>query len=113
MLDTKHRSVMNHMVNKEEMFAKPAISISRRKAYEMIRNNTSRYWRIKTQKLSGASYNPMFKNGPFPGGSKGPVYNYRAKGYWVGYDGTAGNWRTIVLKNVERFKVGQQWYKIK
>ena len=113
MLTDKHNRVMSKLVDKEEMFAKPAIEISRRKAYEMIRNNDTRYWVIWTRRLDGSRYKPNFKNGPFPGGSKGPVYNYRRKGYWVGFEDVAGKWRTIVLKNVEKFKVGKQVYKIK
>lgn len=109
----KQFSVLNRIVNKEDMFAKPAIEISRQKAYNMIRNNKTRYWKIHTKRLNGSGYRPNFKNGKFPGGSKGPVYNYRAKGYWVGYEDVSGNWRTIVLRNVTRFKDGNQWYKIK
>ena len=113
MLDSKHFRVINKLADKEEMFAKPAIQISRRKAYEMIRNNRTRYWKIHTKRLDGSTYRPNFKNGKFPGGSKGPVYNYRAKGYWVGFEDVSGKWRTIVLRNVGKFKVGKQVYKLK
>ncbi len=53
----------------------------------------------------------MMRTGPFPGGPKGPVYDYEARGYWVMM--TNEGWRTIVLNNVEKVKLGNQVYKVK
>jgi hypothetical protein len=111
-LDRKQSRVLEKIVNKELMLAEPAIEISRRKANEMIKSNNTRYWTIWTRRLNGSRYKPQFKNGPFPGGSKGAVYNYQAKGYWVGFEDVSGRWRTIVLRNVDKFKVGNQVYRV-
>ena len=102
----------NKKVNRKlQTFAAPAVLLTRAEMSSLIKNTPEIYMRIWTTKLSGAGMRRMMKTGPFPGGPKGPLYDYEAKGYWVLM--TNEGWRTIVLKNVEKVKLGNQVYKIK
>jgi len=94
-----------------EKFAAPAVMLTRSQMSSLIKTTPEVYMRIWTTKLSGAGMRRMMRTGPFPGGPKGPVYDYEARGYWVMM--TNEGWRTIVLKNVEKVKLGNQVYKVK
>ena len=98
-------------LRKLQTFAEPAIELTRSQITSLINTTPEVYMRIWTTKLSGAGMRRMMRTGPFPGGPKGPVYDYEARGYWVMM--TNEGWRTIVLKNVEKVKLGNQVYKVK
>lgn len=116
MLTDGHFKVMSRLVDKEMMFAKPAITVSRGEMTRLIKSSKENWIRVWSTKLNGVRFRRNVKSGPKIGR---PVYNYQAKGYWVvqseiNQDGANPyGWRTLVLKNVEKVKIGQQIYKVK
>ena len=111
MLDSKHSRVMNKLVNKEEMFAAPAIEVSRREMTELIKSR--REMKIWSTKLNGSSMRRVMKTGKPTGGKSGNP-RYKQKGQWIMKSQTnSGEWRTIVLNTVDKVKIGNQFYKIR
>jgi hypothetical protein len=97
-------------LNKLEQFAEPAIMISRAEMNRLLKETKFRYMRVWTTKLSGERMRRMFETRN-PTGNP-PRYNYQARGYWVMWSQADRGWRTIVLKNVEKVKLGNQFYKV-
>jgi hypothetical protein len=97
-------------LNKLEQFAQPAIMISRAEMNRLLKETKFRYMRVWTTKLSGERMRRMFETRN-PTGNP-PRYNYQARGYWVMWSQADRGWRTIVLKNVEKVKLGNQFYKV-
>tara|TARA_R110000823_G_scaffold315029_1_gene445382 strand:- start:723 stop:1064 length:342 start_codon:yes stop_codon:yes gene_type:complete len=113
MLDKIHFKVMNHLVNKEEMFAKPAIEITRAEMTKLIKSK--KLMRVWSTKLNGASMRRVMKTGSPTGGKSGNP-RYKQKGQWVmKSDTNDGEWRTIVLKTVDKIKTigDDQFYKVR
>ena len=109
MLDSKHSRVMNKLVNKEEMFAAPAIEVSRREMTELIKSR--REMKIWSTKLNGSSMRRVMKTGRPTGGKSGNP-RYKQKGQWILRSQTDDNeWRTIILSSVDKIKIGNQFYK--
>lgn len=109
MLDSKHSRVMNKLVNKEEMFAAPAIEVSRREMTELIKSR--REMKIWSTKLNGSSMRRVMKTGKPTGGKSGNP-RYKQKGQWILRSQTDDNeWRTIILSSVDKIKIGNQFYK--
>jgi hypothetical protein len=92
-------------------FADPAIMVTRTELNRIIKQTKFRYMRIWTTKLDGDGMRRMFQT-RVPTGNP-PSYNYQARGYWVMWSESDRGWRTIVLDNVEKVKLGNQFYKIK
>jgi hypothetical protein len=103
--------VSEKVLDKLQQFAEPAIEVSRAEMNRIIKETKFRYMRIWTTKLSGVRMRRMMETRN-PTGNP-PSYDYKAKGYWVLWDQNARNWRTVVLRNVEKIKIGNQFYKIK
>jgi hypothetical protein len=97
-------------LNKLQQFAEPAIMISRAEMNRLLKETKFRYMRVWTTKLSGQGMRRMFETRN-PTGTP-PRYNYQARGYWVMWSQADRGWRTIVLKNVEKVKLGNQFYKV-
>ena len=111
MLDYRHFRVMNRVVDREEMFAKPAIEITRREMTELIKSK--KQMKVWSTKLDGKRMRRVMKTGS-PTGGKSWNPRYKQKGQWVMKSQTnSGEWRTIVLNTVEKIKLGNQVYKIK
>ena len=113
----KQKQVLQKIVDKETyLFAEPAILVSRAQMTKLIKESTTQFIRVWSKKLNGVRFRRNVKSGPKIGT---PVYNYQARGYWVvqSEDDRDGKnpygWRTIVLKSVEKVKIGNQIYKIK
>jgi hypothetical protein len=96
-----------------EKFAEPAVFLTRAQMTSLIKTTPMEFMRVWTTKLNGQGMRRMMRTGPFPGGPKGPVYDYEARGYWVMYDQNKRDWRTIVLNNVTKVKLGNQVYKVR
>lgn len=104
---------MNKLVNKEEMFALPAITLTRAEMTELIKSR--KLMRVWSTKLDGSSMRRVMETG-FPTGRKSGNPNYKRKGQWVMRSDTdGGEWRTIILNTVDKVKVlsNGQFYKIR
>tara|TARA_R110000803_G_scaffold84955_1_gene151244 strand:+ start:22133 stop:22474 length:342 start_codon:yes stop_codon:yes gene_type:complete len=113
MLDFKHKSVINKLVNKEEMFAEPAITLTRAEMTELIKSK--KLYRVWSTKLDGTRMRRVMRTGS-PTGGKSWNPRYKQKGQWVMRSQTNdGEWRTIVLRTVEKIKdIGNnQFYKVR
>jgi hypothetical protein len=98
-------------LNKLQQFAEPAIMVSRAEMNRLLKKTKFRYMRVWTTKLNGERMRRMFETRN-PTGTP-PIYNYQARGYWVMWSQADRGWRTIVLKNVEKVKLGNQFYKVR
>ena len=94
-----------------EKFAEPAVFLSRSQMNELIKTTPGVFMRVWTSKLNGAGMRRMFRTGPKQPGNA--VYDYEARGYWVMFDQGKNDWRTIVLDNVTKVKLGNQVYKVR
>jgi hypothetical protein len=103
--------VSEKVLDKLQMFAEPAIEVSRAEMNRLIKETKFRYIRIWTTKLSGVRMRRMMETRN-PTGNP-PSYDYKSLGYWILWDQNARNWRTVVLRNVEKIKIGNQFYKIR
>jgi hypothetical protein len=103
------QNVLSKIVDKAAyLFAKPAIELSRREMTRLIKTTKFTDMKVWSKKLSGVRMKRVMQTWDKQGT---PVYNYIARGYWVmKYD---NSWRTIVLKTVEKIKLGNQFYKVK
>ena len=103
------QTVLSKIVDKEAYhFAKPAIELSRSEMTRLIKTTKFTDMKVWSKKLSGVRMKRVMQTWDKQGT---PVYNYIARGYWVmKYD---NSWRTIVLKTVEKIKLGNQFYKVK
>jgi hypothetical protein len=111
MLDRKHFRVMSKIADREEMFAEPAIEITRREMTELIKSKKE--MKVWSTKLDGKRMRRVMRTGN-PTGRKSGNPRYKQKGQWVMKSQTNnGEWRTIVLKTVEKVKVGNQVYKVR
>jgi len=111
MLDRKHFRVMEKIADREEMFAEPAIEITRREMTELIKSKKE--MKVWSTKLDGSRMKRTMRTGN-PTGRKSGNPRYKQKGQWVMISQTnSGEWRTIVLKTVEKVKVGNQVYKVR
>jgi len=111
MLDRKHFRVMEKLADKEHMFAKPTITLTRREMTELIKSR--KLLRVWSTKLDGSSMRRVMKTG-FPTGNKSGNPRYKQKGQWVMKSQTNNNeWRTIVLRTVDKVKdlSDNQFYK--
>ena len=107
----KQRQVLEKIVDKETyLFAEPAIEISRQEMNKLIKTTKFTDMRVWSKKLSGVRLRRVMQTRDKVGT---PSYNYQARGYWVMWSQTDGGWRTIVLKSVEKVKLGNQIYKVK
>ena len=107
----KQKQVLQKIVDKETyLFAEPAIEISRREMNRLLKTTKFRDIKVWSKKLSGVRMRRVMQTWDKQGT---PVYNYQARGYWVMYDMNKQGWRTIVLKSVEKVKIGNQFYKVK
>jgi hypothetical protein len=102
--------VNEKVLDKLEQFAEPAIIVSRAEMNRLIKETKFRYIRIWTKKLSGERMRRMFETRN-PTGNP-PSYDYKSRGYWVVFSQADRGWRTIVLRNVEKIKIGNQFYKV-
>jgi hypothetical protein len=96
---------------KLQEFAEPAIMLTRSQMSSLIKTTPEVFMRIWTTKLDGKGMRRMFRTGPKQPGNA--VYDYEARGYWVMYDQGKRDWRTIVLDNVTKVKLGNQVYKVR
>ena len=113
MLDNKHRRVMNKLVNREEMFAKPAITLTRKEMTDLIKSR--KLLRVFSTKLDGSRMRRVMRTG-FPTGNKSWNPRYKQKGQWVLRSQTNnGEWRTIILRTVDKVKDidANQFYKVR
>jgi hypothetical protein len=111
MLTDKHKRVINKLVNKKEMFAQPAITLTRQEMTELIKSR--KLMRVWSTKLDGSSMRRVMVTG-YPTGRKSGNPNYKGKGQWVMRSETDNNeWRTIILNTVDKVKVlsNGQFYK--
>lgn len=106
-----YESSADTVLSKLYSFNEPAITVSRAEMNRIIKETKFRYMRIWTKKLNGMGMRRMFQT-RIPTGNP-PSYNYQARGYWVMWSEVDRGWRTIVLDNVDRIKLGNQFYKIK
>jgi len=105
----KQRKVLSKIVDKEAyLFAKPAIELSRSEMNKLIKTTKFTDIKVWSKKLSGVRLKRVMQTWDKQGT---PVYNYQARGYWVMM--TDEGWRTIVLRSVEKVKIGNQSYKVK
>ena len=105
----KQRQVLNKIVDKQTyLFAEPAIMVSRDEMNRLIKTTKFTDMRVWSKKLNGVRFRRICQTWDKVGT---PVYNYQAKGYWVMM--TDEGWRTIVLRSVEKIKIGNQFYKVK
>ncbi len=103
------RSVLSKIVDKEAyMFAKPAVELSRTEMNKLIKTTKFKDMKVWSKKLSGVRFKRVCQTRDKIGT---PVYNYQARGYWVMM--TDEGWRTVVLRTVEKVKLGNQIYKVK
>ena len=104
----KQRKVLSKIVDKEAyLFAKPAIELSRSEMNKLIKTTKFTDIKVWSKKLSGVRLKRVMQTWDKQGT---PVYNYQARGYWVMM--TDEGWRTIVLRSVEKVKIGNQFYKV-
>lgn len=103
--------VSKNVIDKLNYFSEPAIEVSRFEMNRILKNTKFRYMRVWTKKLDGMGMRRMFETRN-PTGNP-PRYNYQARGYWVMWSQADRGWRTIVLDNVEKVKLGNQVYKIR
>ena len=102
------RSVLSKIVDKEAyMFAKPAVELSRTEMNKLIKTTKFKDMKVWSKKLSGVRFKRVCQTRDKIGT---PVYNYQARGYWVMM--TDEGWRTVVLRTVEKVKLGNQIYKV-
>jgi len=105
----KQRQVLTKIVDKETyLFAEPAIMVSRSEMNRLLKTTKFRDIKVWSKKLSGVRMRRVMQTWDKQGT---PVYNYQARGYWVMM--TEEGWRTIVLRSVEKIKIGNQFYKVK
>ena len=110
-MNEQQRRVLEKIVDKETyLFAKPAIEISRTEMNKLIKTTKFTSMRVWSKKLSGVRLRRIMQTQNKIGT---PTYNYQARGYWVMWSETDGGWRTIVLKSVEKVKIGSQFYKVR
>lgn len=108
---SKQQQVLQKIVDKETyLLAKPAIEISRREMNRLLKTTKFTDIKVWSKKLSGVRMKRTMQTWDKQGT---PSYNYQARGYWVMYDMNKRGWRTIVLKSVEKAKLGNQIYKVK
>lgn len=113
MLTSKHRRVMSKLADKEMMFAKPAITLTRKEMTELIKSR--KLLRVYSTKLDGSGMRRVMRTG-FPTGNKSWNPRYKQKGQWVMESQTNnGEWRTIILRTVDKIKDlnANQFYKIR
>lgn len=109
-MNKQQQKVLSKIVDKEAYhFAKPAIELSRTEMNKLIKNTKFTDMKVWSKKLSGVRMKRVMQTWDKQGT---PVYNYQARGYWVMKWGNKG-WRTIVLRSVEKVKLGNQFYKVK
>ena len=105
------RTVLSKIVDKESYhFAKPAIELSRTEMNRLIKTTKFTDMKVWSKKLSGVRMKRVMQTWDKQGT---PLYNYQARGYWVMWSETNQGWRTIVLRSVEKVKLGNQFYKVK
>ena len=110
-MTSKQRQVLQKIVDKETyLFAEPAIMVSRREMTRILKTTKFRDIVVWSKKLSGVRLKRTMQTWDKQGT---PVYNYQARGYWVMYDMNKQGWRTVVLRSVEKVKLGNQVYKVK
>jgi len=112
-MNNTQRKVLSKIVDKEAYhFAKPAIEISRSEMNRLIKTTKFTDIKVWSKKLSGVRMKRVMQTWDKQGT---PVYNYQARGYWVmkWKDNKEEMWRTIVLRSVEKVKIGNQFYKVK
>lgn len=107
----KQRQVLQKVVDKETyLLAKPAIEISRREMNRLLKTTKFTDIKVWSKKLSGVRMKRVMQTRDKQGT---PTYNYQARGYWVMYSMEDFGWRTIVLRSVEKVRLGNQIYKVK
>ena len=107
----KQRQVLAKIVDKESyLFAEPAIEISRSQMNRLLKTTKFTDIKVWSKKLSGVRMRRVMQTWDKQGTT---LYNYQARGYWVMYDMNKQGWRTIVLKSVEKVKIGNQFYKVR
>ena len=105
----KQKQVLAKIVDKETyLFAEPAIMVSRTEMNKLIKTTKFTDMRVWSKKLNGVRFRRICQTWDKQGT---PVYNYQRRGYWVVM--TDEGWRTIVLRSVEKVKIGNQFYKVK
>ena len=108
-MNKQQRTVLEKIVDKQTyMFAKPAIELSRTEMNRLIKTTKFTDIKVWSKKLSGVRFKRVCQTRDKIGT---PVYNYQARGYWVMM--TDEGWRTIVLRSVEKVKIGNQFYKVR
>jgi hypothetical protein len=103
--------IVKNVIDKLNYFSEPAIEVSRFEMDQLIKDTKFRYMRVWSKKLDGIGLRRVMETRS-PTGNP-PRYNYQARGYWVMYSQTDRGWRTIVLNNVTKIKLGNQVYKIR
>ena len=107
----KQKQVLAKIVDKQTyLFAEPAIMVSRSEMNRLIKTTKFKDMKVWSKKLSGVRMKRVMQTRDKQGT---PVYNYQARGYWVMYSLEDLGWRTIVLRSVEKVKLGNQVYKVK
>lgn len=110
-MNKQQSKVLSKIVDKETyLFAKPAIEISQREMNRLIKTTKFTDMVVWAKKLSGVRLKRTMQTWDKQGT---PTYNYEARGYWVMYDMNKRGWRTVVLRSVEKVKLGNQVYKVK
>ena len=110
-MNSRERKVLSKIVDKETyMFAKPAIQLSRSEMNKLLKTTKFTDIKVWSKKLSGVRMKRVMQTRDKVGT---PVYNYQARGYWVMWSQEDSGWRTIVLRSVEKVKMGNQIYKVK
>lgn len=110
-MNKQQRNVLSKIVDKATyLFAKPAIEISRSEMNRLIKTTKFTDIKVWSKKLSGVRFKRVCQTWDKQGT---PLYNYQARGYWVMWSEPDQGWRTIVLRTVEKVKIGNQFYKVK
>jgi len=110
-MNKQQRTVLEKIVDKQTyMFAKPAIELSRTEMNKLIKTTKFKDIKVWSKKLSGVRFKRVCQTWDKQGT---PVYNYQARGYWVMWSEPDQGWRTIVLRTVEKVKIGNQFYKVR
>lgn len=110
-MNKQQRTVLEKIVDKQTyMFAKPAIELSRTEMNRLIKTTKFTDIKVWSKKLSGVRFKRVCQTRDKIGT---PVYNYQARGYWVMWSNEDSGWRTIVLRSVEKVKMGNQFYKVR
>ena len=108
-MNKQQQTVLSKIVDKETYhFAEPAIMLSRSEMTRLIKTTKFTDMKVWSKKLSGVRMKRVMQTWDKQGEA---LYNYVARGYWVmKYE---NSWRTIVLKSVEKVKLGNQFYKVR